>query len=73
MTGATSPRIEWNRAFIDADYEMLESFAAFRTTHPSPHIEITTAVGKRDQSATRPDGWTVVVALNTVGSSEPTR
>jgi hypothetical protein len=95
MTGATSPRVEWNCAFIDADYEnefcsgvpdagianRLRFLALLRTEmsscerkpHPSPTIKVTTAVGKQEQSATRPDGWTVVVALNTVGSSEPTR
>ena len=49
---------------------LLESVAAFSA---NPHIEVTTAVGKQEQSATRPDGWTAVVALNTVGSSEPPR
>lgn len=44
-----------------------------RTPPPSPTIKVTTAVGKQEQSATRSDGWTVVVALNTVGSSEPPR
>ena len=58
---------------MQALLESVAASSAIPDNPPFPLIEVTTAVGKQDQSATRPDGSTVVVALNTVGSSDPTR
>jgi len=84
MTGATSPRVEWSCAFIYADYEnefcsgvpdagIARIGCGFLAIPDNPPFPPHRSHDRRRKAGSECDGWTVVVALNTVGSSEPTR